>query len=263
MNDSSYSKYLFISDVHLGGFSKKQNTQIEHELINLIDFCEDNEYQIVILGDLFDYWMEYPGHHPDLGENLLARFERYNRKRTQTLYITGNHDYWTNGYFHSIGFDVEKNKRNLTIDDTSIFLMHGDGLDNPALGLPRPLLHRFLRNPVVIKTFQSLFRPDTGLKIMKNFSRLSRSAEDEFLDRQKLNEWAKTYLGRSSADAVICGHDHIPRIKKNDFGTFINLGTFYKHRTVATYNKGSFDLVVWSDEFKMLKPFQSSIKTDE
>lgn len=248
-------KILFISDVHLGGFQEVQNKDLENELIHLIDFCEQNKYKIYILGDLFDYWMEYPGHTPGIAKASQERFKAYNSNTGTTLYITGNHDNWTNGYFESLGFDIEKNYRYLQKEGKNILMLHGDGLDDPSLQLPRPLLHRFLRHPAFVKLYQAMLPPKTGLKAMKIFSRWTRSRENLESEKKVLNKWAENLLQKTDTDIIICGHDHFPRILNFDFGTFINLGTFYQHKTIATYNNGKFSLVVWDNAVRQLKPF--------
>ncbi|NIU01308.1 MAG: hypothetical protein GWN62_08805, partial [Aliifodinibius sp.] len=95
---------LFISDVHLGGFSDNKNERIESELIQLINYCQRNDIHLAVLGDLFDYWMEYPDFVPNLGRKLLDRFESFNKELGPTLYITGNHDNWTRNHLEDRGF---------------------------------------------------------------------------------------------------------------------------------------------------------------
>src|SRR5699024_2062791 len=127
MNSSfaASSKMLFLSDVHLGAFSKRKNKQLIDEIIQLIAFARQNDYHIAILGDLFDYWIEYPSYVPALGKRMLEHFQSFNQK-TPALYITGNHDNWTLGHFSDLGFDVEPNYRILTIQDKKVALLHGD-----------------------------------------------------------------------------------------------------------------------------------------
>lgn len=251
------AKKLFVSDAHLGGFDEADNKRVELELIHLIDFCEENDYEIYILGDLFDYWMEYPNHKPKLGESLLKRFESYNLNTGTTLFITGNHDNWTNGYFKTIGFEIEKNHRFLELNGKKTMLLHGDGLDDPSFNLPRPMFHRFLRNPSFVKMYQTLLPPETGLQVMMKFSRLARSREVTEAEKN-LNIWAKKQLKNSDTDFILCGHDHTPRRINYDFGTFINLGTFYQHRSVAAYNNSEFSLVSWDDGARQLTPIINS-----
>lgn len=252
--NNTSGKKLFVSDAHLGGFDQSRDNQIEQSLIRLIDYCEDNGFDIHILGDLFDYWMEYPKHKPDLGKALLERFEAYNTQTGATLYITGNHDNWTNGYFQSLGFDLEVNYRLICLDEEKVMLMHGDGIEDPSFELSRPLFHRFLRNQRFVKAYQTVLPPKVGLGVMKSFSRLARMRENSETEK-KLNKWAEKELKRKDTDVIICGHDHVPRILNFDFGTFINLGTFYQHRSMAIYNNGELSLVMWDAEARQLKPF--------
>lgn len=254
-----------LSDVHLGAFSEEENCCLEDELIGLADWCEQNGYRILLLGDLFEYWMEYPTYIPDLGERVLERFRRLHQKRRASLYVTGNHDNWTLGHFASLGFDVEHNHRIIDLPSYKLMVLHGDGLADPRFGLPRPLFHRLIRHPFFVGFFRKLLPPKAGLALMKWFSLLSRKLGVEPQDKKLLNKWAENLLKRedNDIDVIICGHDHHPRQLKNDFGTFINLGTFYQDKTVALYNKGEFSLVVWNSSTMQPEPFHTDLKLHE
>ncbi|MCW9706727.1 UDP-2,3-diacylglucosamine diphosphatase [Fodinibius salsisoli] len=254
---------LFVSDAHLGGFSKDENTRIESELVQLISFCQREKIQLAVLGDLFDYWMEFPEQVPQLGKKLLDRFEEYNQHLGPTLYITGNHDNWTRGHLADRGFIVEPEFKTASLGDKKAFLLHGDGLSDPDLKLSRPLLHRIIRHPSFVNGYQSLFSPATGLSIMKYFSRFNRWLDDQQEDPALLNEWAEQQLRESKCDYIIFGHDHIPRQEHFSFGSYINLGTFYEHRTMAFYNNASVSLVFWEPETQSLQPIDSAKTIDE
>lgn len=257
-------RLLFVADAHLGAFSTSKNQALEQSLIRLIDFCEENCYKIHVLGDLFDYWMEYPDYHPPLAENLLKRFRRYHQSFSSTLFITGNHDNWTWGYLSSLGFDIEPGTRNYTIDGQKLMLLHGDGLPDPENGsLKRPLLHQILRNKYFINCYQTLLPPRLGISVMRAFSRISRTTESGRMEKQTLNQWAKHYLSHTNTDIIITGHDHFPRIKTIPSGTFINTGAYYKDKTVVTYNNGHFDLVIWNDKLRELQPYKSLSRVNE
>ncbi|MDR8390208.1 metallophosphoesterase [Aliifodinibius sp. S!AR15-10] len=249
---------LFLSDVHLGGFSDKKNRQLEHDLIKLIDFCQEHEIKIYILGDLFDFWMEYPGHVPSLGRKVNERFKEYNDALGPTLYITGNHDNWTRSYLPGIGFRIEPNYQSLATDEQKLLLLHGDGLLTENDGLRRPPMHQLLRNETFIKVYQTLLPPAAGLWVMKWFSRLNRFFGSFKEDITLLNSWAEKTLNEGDFDIIICGHDHFPRKKEFDFGTFLNLGTFYKHRTMAFYNNNDINIVVWDSGSRQLNNFYTS-----
>lgn len=246
-------QHLFISDVHLGAFAPAVNQEVEEDLCKLVEHCKSEGIQIHLLGDLFDYWMEYPNSKPSIGEKVLSALSSYNKSVAPITYVTGNHDNWTFGYFKELGFNVEENFRRLNIENKHLFLHHGDGMDDKNLGLPRPFFHRILRNRIFIKFYQFLFPPDTGLKVMKWFSDYNRKKPIE--DPEPLNSWSKNYLKHHPVDIVICGHDHIPRIETFSFGTYINLGTFFQHRTVALYTSSQCKLVTWDGTAKAFKPF--------
>ncbi len=241
-------KHLFLSDVHLGAFSNQKNDQLENDLIDLVQFSIENNIQLHILGDLFDYWMEFKDKVPEMGKRLLHHFSAYNHTFKPATYITGNHDNWTRGHFKNLGFEVIKDYKSLHLGSQKLFLHHGDGLSNPEFGLKRPVYHRLLRHPLFTKAYQTIYSADSGLHLMKQFSNYSRNNPDE--NPERLDKWSKQFLKETDYDYVICGHDHFPRVETFSFGTYINLGTFYKDRTVALYTNNRVELVKWDAEKK-------------
>lgn len=252
-------KLLFLSDVHLGALSEAENSILEEEIIQIINFCESNNYRIHILGDLFDYWMEFPKYIPPLGKNLLNRFAEHHKSNTGGLFITGNHDFWTKGYFRKCGFDVEYEYRLLHENNTFFFLTHGDGLSDTNYHLERPLLHKILRNDKFVELFQTIFSGATGNHVMKSFSELTR--DNRKLNTERLTKWAKNTLDNHPFDYIITGHDHVPRKETFSTGSYINTGAYYLHKSAAVYNNGEVNLVTWDSDSMIFKPFSN--KTDK
>ena len=251
-------EHLFISDVHLGAFSPSKEKEIEDRLIALIEYAIQEKSQLYILGDLFDYWMEYPhlSFVPTLGKNVLDKFEEYNQTISPTVFITGNHDNWNFGHFQKRGFDVEENYKILTIGKSKVLLMHGDGQFGKRSDFIRPTTHRLLRNPSFTKLYQQIFSPTAGLYIMKRFSSLTRKRN--YRNPIPLNRHAEKILISEDIDYVFCGHDHIPRMETFSGGRYINLGTFFNHGTMVRYKNGAFDLVIWHKETQEFVPFLSN-----
>jgi UDP-2,3-diacylglucosamine pyrophosphatase LpxH len=256
----AFNKHLFLSYVHLGAFSEATNKQLEESLIKLLDAAEANRWKIYLLGDLFDYWMEFRnGHKPDLAHRLLERFEAYNRAMGPTLYITGNHDNWTRSYFEEIGFDVEPEYRELNIDDTRIFLHHGDGLTDQRFRFPRPLLHRLLRHPLFLMIYQNILPNALALRLMQWFSNNSRGEELYYgHEIYKHNQWAKWFLSQFDYDAMIFGHDHKARSQSLNQKCFVNCGAYFVGRTLACYTKQKLQLVRWNDHSNHLETVTDS-----
>jgi UDP-2,3-diacylglucosamine pyrophosphatase LpxH len=253
-----FSQHVFISDVHLGAFSPETNRSLEHDLIALIQFCKQERIKIYILGDLFDYWMEYPEKEfvPKLGKHVLNTFEDYNKTVTAVLYITGNHDNWTFGHFKERGFEIEPNFRLLELNKKRFLLMHGDGVAASKIDFPRAAFHRLLRNPAFVSTYQKILSPEAGLATMKMFSSITRRRNSH--NPEPLNRQAKKILGQHNLDFIISGHDHVPRVETFSRGDYINLGTFFNHRTMVLYNKEGVQLVKWKAASKKFLPFEGN-----
>jgi UDP-2,3-diacylglucosamine pyrophosphatase LpxH len=245
--------HLFISDVHLGAFDKNKDQQLEGDIISLIDYCESHKIHLHVLGDLFDYWMEFPNYIPPLGNNILKRFKNYHANIGHTYYITGNHDCWTIGAFKKNGFIVRKNEAIFTFDRHSVFLMHGDGVENKTYNMPRPLLNKILRHPWFVASFQYFLSGKRANSLMKWFSDFTRDPADE--NPEKLNGWARNLITDHNFDVVIFGHDHIARTETFSKGIYINCGAFHKNNTLAEYKNNEFNLVTWNSHLNRLHPF--------
>ena len=248
-------EYIFISDVHLGAFSESEEERVETELVELIHYAISKKAHLYILGDLFDYWMEFPKSDqiPSPGKKVLEAFEIYNRTVGPALYITGNHDNWTLGHFETLGFDVENEYKVLELDGLRILLLHGDAVFNSNGGLKRGLLHQILRNRTFLKLYRSILPPSVGIFLMRSFSKLSKLFEHQ--DPVPLTDNAKWATEHLPVDVVLCGHDHIPRTEHLEHGLYINTGTFFYHKTVARYVNGEFSLVTWKSNTKEFAPF--------
>ncbi len=243
---------LFLSDVHYGNSGPETDLELEKDLTSLTEYCIQHRIHPFLLGDIFDYWMEYPsGKRPAMGNRLLNRFHRYMQQTKPILYITGNHDYWTRGYFKTLGFDIDHEYRELELADRRILLLHGDGLKDPQFHLPRPAFNRLLMHPLFVRLYQSLLPPPAGFALMRWLSRFKRKFGTT--DPRRLDTWAKEFLKKSDYDFVISGHDHTPRMETFSFGTYINTGAFYLHRTAVLYTNGQFRHVTWNREHKKLK----------
>ncbi len=246
--------HLFISDVHFGAFDEEKQDRLENDILQLIDYCEKNNILVHVLGDLFDYWMELPNYIPPLGKEILSRFQIYHTKVGKTLFVTGNHDFWTLSYFEKSGFSICRDFKKITLGDYSVFLMHGDGLEDMVYGMQRPLLNRVLRNPRFVSVYQRIFSGEKANAVMKWFSEFTRDPSDE--SPEKLNRWAAKLISEHGEDVVISGHDHIARTETFSDGLYINTGPFYKDYTLAEYKNGQFKLVIWDSHQKELLPFK-------
>ncbi len=250
------NEHLFISDAHLGAHPPQKELEVEQSLIKLIEYATERKARLYILGDLFDFWMEFPNSDfvPSIGKPVLNAFEKYHQKVGASLFITGNHDNWTLGYFESLGFDVEPTFRILELFDKKVYLMHGDGLWQQNQTLKRPLMHRILRSALFLSLYQNVFSNTMALKLMQRFSNTTRKIDRR--DPAPLNENAKLILDHTKADIVFTGHDHIPRVETFNSGLYINLGTFFHHCTLVRGFEHTFELVQWDSASSTFTSFE-------
>ncbi|AXJ01528.1 UDP-2,3-diacylglucosamine hydrolase [Cyclonatronum proteinivorum] len=242
--------YVFVSDVHLGGFEVAENERIERNMLELLRHVEENKLRLVIAGDLFDYWMDYRNQWPRIFDRVLEAFQGFHeRTQTSTLFITGNHDNWTGPKLPEIGFELEHEYRILEIEQRKVLVMHGDGLSDPDMKLPRPAFHRFLRNPYFIKLYQFFFPPAAGIELMRQFSKKSKLRDYMLRPDNKprmLDVWATEFLkADNKADVLLCGHHHNAIHLKVGTREYLNLGNFGFGETLALHTKEGFALVKW------------------
>lgn len=79
-----------IGDLHMGDGGPRDNFAVgdkEKELNLFLDFVEKENGELVIIGDLFEFW------RISLGRVLIKRLELINRlAQMQAIYVVGNHD---------------------------------------------------------------------------------------------------------------------------------------------------------------------------
>jgi UDP-2,3-diacylglucosamine hydrolase len=252
MASPSLKRIIFLSDLHLGGFSEYKNRQLSTIFFDVLDYLERESIQLVILGDLLDYYMQYKSGVPNFAVPILNRLRRFNQASSEkTIYITGNHDNWDGGYLTEIGCITEHEYRILNIDGKQILLAHGDGLKDETLHFKRPLFHRLLRNPYFISVFKSLTTRESGNRIMKTFSRFNRLlSTDNYRKPNRIDDWALRVLESTEVDTVLCGHHHQLLTSESMHGRYINTGAFYKQYCCAFYTNSQFQIVRWDVDKK-------------
>lgn len=251
--------WIIISDIHLGGFDDDTNSQLMREFRNVVQYAKQNGFGLIINGDLFDYYMEFSGKVPLVVEEGASVLNTYfETTKIPSVYITGNHDNWDDGYLENHGIHVIHEELRITFGSHNAFVAHGDGLIDPVYGLPRPLMHRILRNPTFIRFFKILTTVRTGNSIMKWFSRINRRFDsNNDATTSRIDTWALKMLQDASIDVVITAHHHHPRFRKFNNKLYLNSGCFYLDRTSLLYTNNRFELVKWDNQTQTFIPFNS------
>ena len=241
MNLTPGKKIYFISDFHLGVPNETDSRKREDKIVAWLNSIRNDVQILYLMGDVFDYWFEYKEVVPRGYVRLLGKLAELSDAGVEMHYFTGNHDMWVFDYLpKEIGLQIHRAPIQREYNDKKFFLGHGDGLGPGDYG------YKFIKKVFANKLAQWFFariHPNTGIGLMKFFSRRSRIAtgtsDDVYLgdDKEWLMIYSREVLQIEHYDYFIFGHRHMPLDKAlSDKSRYINLGEWINHFTYAVYD---------------------------
>lgn len=235
--------YFFISDIHLGLHSKKNEVQKEKKLVQFINYAKENSDELIIVGDLFDYWFEYNKVIQKEFIRTLGALADYCDTGKQIHYIIGNHDFLHKDFFEKeIGVKLYFNELKIEFNNKKFFISHGDGLIKNDIGYK--ILKKILRNKIIQRIY-TLIHPDLGISIAKKSSRASReyTSKKNYGENDALFDTAKQIID-SGFDYVMFGHSHKKAFEKYKSGFYVNLGTWLEKPSYGKFTN-NFEIIDW------------------
>lgn len=234
----------FISDLHIGAGSDREEQQKISYLFSFLDCINSANNELYIIGDLFDFWFEYKYVIPKKFFEIFCLFRKLIENKISVNFIPGNHDYWIRDFFQDqVGFTVHPVEHEVEIQSKRIYLFHGDGLSKKDKGYQ--ILKKIFRNPVNIFLYRWL-HPDLGIPLARLTSHTSRkhTATRIVNDEADYLEFAMDKFS-NGFDCVIVGHSHRPWFENMNGKFFINLGDWINHFSYGLLSKGNFSLNYW------------------
>ncbi len=236
-------KAYFISDAHLD--TNSPNTT---SFLNLLDEIERDADYLFLLGDIFNFYFEYPHFVRKCFFPVYKKISEFVERGIEVHLFPGNHDYWHRNLFSDMGVYVEKNNLVKEIGERWFFLAHGDGITGEDKFYN--LVKRIIHSRVAIRLF-SLIHPEIGIKIGKRVA--ERTARKKISNEEKAERLVKfaEKICETGINYVILGHIHLPVHKRFDNGgEFILIGDWTKHFSYAVFNGEKVMLKRWfgSDE---------------
>lgn len=252
MNLLPGKKIYFFSDFHLGAPDFASSLIREKKIVSFLESIKHDAQQIIIAGDIFDFWYEYKTVVPKHFVRLLGKLAEITDSGISIMLFAGNHDMWMHDYFQTeLNIPVYFEPKTFIWNNKKFFVGHGDGLGPGDHG------YKFIKKIFRNKFCQWLFgqlHPTLGMGIANYFSRKSRqktgASDALFLGEE--NEWliifSRELLAKQHYDYFIFGHRHLPLvIKLNDNAEYINLGDWITHFTYAVFNGNTVELKKWQD----------------
>ena len=235
----------FVSDIHLGLQDPQAERLKLERLETLFSMIRKDGGALYLVGDIFDYWMEYRHVIPKGYTRFLCLLSDLVRSGVQVSYLAGNHDFELGRYFdEELGVKTLYGMQEVRHDGKLFLVAHGDGLGDGDLGYK--LFARFVRNRFNLGLLTG-FHPDLATALMMKFSRLSRKHKpaDTKYEPRRLIEFAASLARERVFDYFVCGHNHAERMESvNESGcTYVNLGTWIEGRyPYGVYDRGQFEI---------------------
>jgi UDP-2,3-diacylglucosamine hydrolase len=235
-----------VADAHLGQVPK----MIEIAFHSFLDTVPQIGDELLVGGDLFDFWFEYgsvvPRRHVVTAMKLGALVAR----GIPVTFLGGNHDRWGGDFLRrDLGIAYHAGAAELELAGRRTLAVHGDGLTEQHWS--GALTHWLLRQPVTIAVFRAL-HPSVGFWIA---DRLSGTLADSTKDRAVLDRaeaaqaaFAQALLERRpELSLVVMAHTHRARLEQRPDGrAYLNPGAFLDGGRYAVVTKEAVELKTYA-----------------
>jgi UDP-2,3-diacylglucosamine hydrolase len=201
---------------------------------------------LYILGDLFDFWIEYryairPDYFP-----VLYELRRIADAGIKVCYLTGNHDFALGPFLEkAAGITVCRKPVNIELQGRKIHMRHGDDIHSGRLQ------SALLRNKFLQSAYK-IIHPNIGVEIGKRLSAASRKKHDDIemaeKDLEKYRRAAQKTIKDDGRDLVIFAHTHHAELITMDGGEYCNTGSWMYRYSYATLRDGKIQLLKWGDK---------------
>lgn len=246
----SISRALVASDAHLGAVSPEQ----ERRFLAFLETVPDRADELVLVGDVFDFWFEW--RHAVQGEHFAAlrRLADLVDAGLRVRMVGGNHDAWGGPFLEGeVGVELVEGPVVTEVGGRRTFLAHGDGLADGDWG------YRILKQVIRSRTARVLFRllhPDLAIPLVRRVSGTDResTAEEEAAAVRTRAEVLSAHADevlrrRPEVELVLLGHAHRPELREVEPGRhYLNPGDWIRSFTYGVVGPGGVDLRRWEGD---------------
>lgn len=234
----------FLSDIHLGLLSDKDEYKRERLLVDLLYRMQKDAEALYIVGDLYDYWFEYRRVIQKQFFRTLTAIQDLVESGVKVVYVIGNHDFLHRDLYRDIiGVELVDVSLKREFSGKRFYIAHGDDYVQNDTGYR--MLKKILRNRVM-QWFFSLIHPDLGISIAGGTSKKSRAytSDKEYGEKDGLLNSAGAIISQGY-DFVVFGHLHQRQYVKIGAGYYVNLGSWLEQPCYGVFNGSSFEVIDW------------------
>jgi len=226
-----------LSDVHLGAVPR----ETERALLRFLAHVGANAGQLLLPGDLFDFWFEWGKLIPGKHFRVLAALRDVVDAGVPVSMVGGNHDAWGGRFLvEEVGMTYTTGMLRLTLGGRPTLVAHGDGV---GVGdIKYRMLKAVIRSRAAIAGFRFL-HPEIGLKIADRVSSTEEKVEEDPAMKGRaryIEAWARGALAAEpELKLVVCGHSHVPVVQEVEPGRYyLNSGDWVRNRSYAVVADG-------------------------
>ena len=204
--------YYFASDIHLGAGDAATARATEQRFFAWLSDIERDAEAVFLVGDIFDFWIEYRQVVPKGFVRLLGKLAQMSDKGIRIVFFTGNHDMWITDYLtRECGIEIHTEPMLTELAGKKLFIAHGDNMNIKGQPMLR-LMNTLFRSHTARTLFSWLVHPDLAMSFGHWWSGSSRKSHGRESDHKylvPLIEYADRYAATHEVDYFVFGHMHI------------------------------------------------------
>ena len=217
-------RYYFVSDVHLGASGDTEGCR-ERLFVDFLKSLPENTAGLFLLGDIFDFWVEYRDVVPRGFTRVFGELARLSDSGCKIWFFKGNHDYWVTDYFRKeLGITVVDEPYEIVdLFGKRFCIGHGDSLN--CSDWKARLVFRMFRNKFLIAVLKAL-PTHCIFKFARWWSSKSRKSADGYkfdVTESDIKAFAENFGRSEDIDYFIFGHFHTPSCTALECGASLYL----------------------------------------
>jgi len=217
-------KYFFVADVHLGCKDDVDGRR-ERAFCEFLDALPSDISGLYLLGDIFDFWVEYKAVVPRGFVRVLGRLAALADAGCDVVFFKGNHDYWVTDYFNKeLGVRIiDDPYAIIELDGQRLCIGHGDVLG--CTDFKARLIFSLFRNRFLISLLKA-FPTSWIFSFAKNWSSHSRKSGQNYVfevEKSDIRRFAESMGTDGEIDRFIFGHFHRRVEMKLDCGATLDI----------------------------------------
>jgi UDP-2,3-diacylglucosamine hydrolase len=236
---------VILADTHFGRTDPAAERAKEIELVACLNSLRDEAskapLELILLGDIYDSYIEYATLMPKGFSRFLGLLGQWSDAGVAIRYFAGNHDPWHRDFFRTeFGALFFPDHEDREIYGRRFRFVHGDGI---APGGLYRRLKPILRHYIPVTLYRTLLPGDLGLRLACWVNERFSAKVKSFETVEAIRNHATELLQNGTVDVFVAGHSHHAEHRVLSSGTYLNPGSWHYERTFATIDHGEITLL--------------------